>query len=71
MKRFNKRRILDSKNAVVLKQVINFPSKTEMKKIVKATVDDRTKQMIVARSMLAPVIYTCYRMSSLAIECVL
>jgi len=47
VKRFNKRRLLESKNAVVLKQVINFPSKTEMKKIVKATVDDRTKQMIV------------------------
>ena len=47
MKRFNNRRILESKNKVVIKQVINFPSKPEMKKLVKATVDDRTKQMII------------------------
>ena len=46
MKRFNNRKILESKNKVVIKQVINFPSKAEMKKLVKAAVDDRTKQMI-------------------------
>ena len=38
--------MLGSKNKVVIKQVINFPSKPEMKKLVKAAVDDRTKQMI-------------------------
>ena len=46
MKRFNNRKMLGSKNKVVIKQVINFPSKPEMKKLVKAAVDDRTKQMI-------------------------